>query len=98
MIEFSFDIGLLLVKEEEVRAEVREGTGQFTLRVTAWAITIDNGTVKHRGEKYCMEVPDEVPPHRTTIIPDKDARVSDIVKSLRDQGYLVDGIADTLDS
>jgi hypothetical protein len=35
MIEFSFDIGLLLVEEEEVRAELREGTGQFTLRVTA---------------------------------------------------------------
>jgi hypothetical protein len=35
MIEFSFDIGLLLVKEKEVRKELRGGTGQFTLRVTA---------------------------------------------------------------
>jgi hypothetical protein len=35
MIKFSFNIGLLLVKEEEVRAELREGTGQFTLRVIA---------------------------------------------------------------
>jgi hypothetical protein len=97
MIEFPFNIGLLLVQEEEVSAELRQGTGQFTLRVTAWAITIDNGTVKHGGEKFCLEVPDEEPPHRTTIVP-KDARVSDIVKSLRDQGYLADEVADTLDS
>jgi hypothetical protein len=34
MIEFSFDTGLLLIKEEKVRVELREGTGQFTLRVT----------------------------------------------------------------
>jgi len=34
MIEFSFDTGLLLIKEEKIRAELREGTGQFTLRVT----------------------------------------------------------------
>jgi hypothetical protein len=85
MIEFSFDIGLLLVKEEEVKAEVREGTGQFTLRVTAWAITIDNGTVQHTGEKYCLEVKGE--PHREIIVPSV-TKVTDIVKILRDQDYL----------
>lgn len=85
MIEFSFDIGLLLVKEEEVSAEVRKGTGQFTLRVTAWGITIDNGTVKQTGEKYCLEVKGEK--HREIIVPDV-TKVSDIVKILRDQGYL----------
>jgi hypothetical protein len=32
MIEFSFDIGSLLLKEEEVKVEVREeGRGQFKL-------------------------------------------------------------------
>jgi hypothetical protein len=85
MIEFSFNIGLLLVKEEEVRAELREGTGQFTLRVTAWAITIHNGTVKHTGATYCLEVKGE--PHRKIILPDTE--MLDIVKILRDQGYLV---------
>ncbi|PMD15914.1 hypothetical protein NA56DRAFT_581299, partial [Hyaloscypha hepaticicola] len=33
MIEFSFNTGLLLVREEEVNQELKEGTGQFTLRV-----------------------------------------------------------------
>jgi hypothetical protein len=35
MIEFSFNTGLLLIGEEEVSQELKEGTGQFTLRVTA---------------------------------------------------------------
>jgi hypothetical protein len=87
MIEFSFDAGLLLVEEEELRAELREGTGQFTLQVTAWAITIDNGTVKHKGTKYCLKPPDEE--HRPIIVPTPTAEVSDIVEILRDRGYLV---------
>jgi hypothetical protein len=99
MIEFSFNTGLLLIKEEKVRVELREGTGQFTLRVTAWAITIDNGTVKHRGEVYYMVVPDEEPLHRKIPVPTpgKDAKVSDIINCLRDQSYLVEEIADPLD-
>jgi hypothetical protein len=76
-----------LVEEEELRAELREGTGQFTLQVTAWAITIDNGTVKHKGTKYCLKPPDEE--HRPIIVPTPTAEVSDIVEILRDRGYLV---------
>jgi hypothetical protein len=44
---------------------------------------IDNKTIKHRGEKFCLEVLDKEPLHYITIVP-KDARVSDIIKSLRD--------------
>ena len=84
MIEFSFDTGLLLVKEEELRAEMREGTGQFTHQVTAWAITIDNGNVKHKGTKYCLKPPKE---KHIEIVP-PDAEVSDIGALLRDGGYL----------
>jgi hypothetical protein len=98
MIEFPFDIGLLLVREGEVRTEVRGETGPFTLRVTVWAITINNGSVEQRGTKYCLVVPNEIPPHREIIVPDPVTNVSDIVESLRDQGYLVDRIPDGLNS
>jgi len=98
MIEFPFDIGLLLVGEEEVRPEVREGAGQFALRVTEWTITNNNGTVKHYGTKYCLVVPDETPPHREIIVVDRYTRVSDIVESLRDQGLLVDRITSALNT
>jgi hypothetical protein len=99
MIEFSFDTGLFLIKEEKVRAELREGTGQFTLRVTIWAIMIDNKTVKHRGEVYYIVVLDEEPPHCKIPVPtlNKDAKVSDIINCLRDQGYLIKEITDPLD-
>jgi hypothetical protein len=85
MIEFSLNTGLLLVEEEKVRAELREGTRQFTLRVTAWTITTDNETAKYTGATYCLEVEGE--PHRKIIVPDTE--MSDIVKILRAQGYLV---------
>jgi hypothetical protein len=51
MIEFSFDIGSLLVKEEEVKAEVREEiTGQFMIQETGWAVAVKDGTVYKTGE------------------------------------------------
>jgi len=86
MIEFSFDIGSLLVKEEVVEAEVREErTGHFTLQETGWAITIENGAVKHTGEVVCVKLDDE---HRPVAVPDEVTKVSDIVKILRDRGIL----------
>jgi hypothetical protein len=86
MIEFSFNVGSLLLKEQEVRAEVRgEGKGQFTFQVTGWAITIENGAVKHTGEIQCVKLEDE---HRPIPVPDEVTKVSDIVKILRDQGIL----------
>jgi hypothetical protein len=51
--------------------------------VIAWAITINNRTIKYRGEKFYLEVLDKESLHHTTIIP-KDVRVLDIIKSLRD--------------
>jgi hypothetical protein len=86
MIEFSFDTGSLLVKEEVVEAEVREErTGHFTLQETGWAIAIENGAVKHTGEVVCVKLDDE---HRPVAVPDEVTKVSDIVKILRDRGIL----------
>jgi hypothetical protein len=77
MIEFSFDIGSLLVKEEVVEAGVREErTGHFTLQETGWAITIEHGAVKHTGEVKCVKLQDE---HRLVAVPDKVTKVSDVV-------------------
>jgi len=85
MIEFSFDIGSLLLKEEEVR---EERTAQFTFQVTGWGITIKNGAVTQMGEIQCVKLGDE---HRPIPVPDPDEviKVSDIVKILRDQGIFV---------
>ncbi|KAH7308332.1 hypothetical protein BKA65DRAFT_610647 [Rhexocercosporidium sp. MPI-PUGE-AT-0058] len=82
IIEFSFDVGSLLLKEEEVKAEVR---GQFEFQVTGWTIMIKNKAVKHTGEIQCVKYEDE---HRPIAIPDEVTKVSDIVKILRDQGIL----------
>lgn len=46
MIEFSFDIGSLLLKENEVKAEVREERiGQFKFQETGWTVTVKGGAV-----------------------------------------------------
>ena len=51
MIEFSFIRGNLLLKEEEVKAEVREERiGQFKLRETGWTVTAKDGAVYQTGE------------------------------------------------
>ena len=46
-----------------------------------------------------MVVLDEEPPHYKILVPtpSKDAKVSDIINYLRDQGYLIEEIANPLD-
>ncbi|KAH8782177.1 hypothetical protein BGZ57DRAFT_886541 [Hyaloscypha finlandica] len=81
MIEFSFDIGSLLLKEEEVREERR---GQFKLQETGWTITVKDGTVYKTGETRCVF-------YTTGHIKFTDSKakgVSDVVKILRDEGVL----------
>jgi hypothetical protein len=86
MIEFSFDVGSLLVKEEDVKAEVREeGRGQFKLQETGWAVTIEHGAVRHIGEVKCVKAGGE---HRPVAVPDEVTKVSDVVQILRDRGIL----------
>ncbi|CAM6002057.1 unnamed protein product [Sphagnum balticum] len=75
----------LLLKEEEVRAEVREERrGQFKLQETGWTITVKDGTVYKTGETRCV--------FYTTghikVTNSKAKGVSDIVKILRDKGVL----------
>jgi len=87
MIEFSFDIGSLLVKEEEVRAEVREEMrGQPMIQETGWAVMVKGGTVCTTGKTECWIYPP--PTGHVKILNSKAKAVSDAVKILRDEGVL----------
>jgi hypothetical protein len=85
LIEFSFDIGSLLLKEEEVKAEVREeGRGQFKLQETGWTVTVKEGTVYKTGETRCATFTTG----HVKVTDSKAKGVSDVVKILRDDGVL----------
>jgi len=85
MIEFSFDIGSLLLQEDKVAAEVRDGRrGHVILRETGWSVTVKDGLVDKTGETRCVQ-------YSTGHIKATDTRVkslSDVVKILRDEGAL----------
>ncbi|KAF5127187.1 hypothetical protein E5D57_008115 [Metarhizium anisopliae] len=85
MIEFSFDIGSLLLKEEDVKAEVTQGRrGQFELQETGWTITVKDGTACKTGETRCLF-------YTTGHIKVTDSKAkgaSDALKILRDEGML----------
>ena len=81
MIEFSFDTGSLLLKEEEVNAEVR---GQLMLRDTGWAVTVEGEAVDQTGETRCVMY--ETRHFKVTNSQLKG--VSDAVEILRDEGVL----------
>jgi len=85
MIEFSFDIGSLLLKEEVVEAEVREERrGQFKLRETGWTVTTKGGAVDQTGETRCVTFENG----HAKITNGQVKGVSDAVKILRDEGVL----------
>ncbi|KAH8761533.1 hypothetical protein F5883DRAFT_562100 [Diaporthe sp. PMI_573] len=85
MIEFSFDIGSLLLQEEEVKAEVREERrGQFKLQDTGWTITVKDGTVYKTGETRCVTFPTG----HIKVTDSKVECVSDAVKILKNEGVL----------
>ena len=83
MIEFSFDIGSLLLIQEEVRAEVREEMRrQAMLRDTGWAVTVHDGAVDQTGETRCVTF-------KSGHVKITNAKgVSDVVKILKDDGML----------
>jgi hypothetical protein len=85
MIEFSFDIGSLLLQEDKVAAGVRDGRrGYVTLRETGWSVTVKDELVDKTGETRCVE-------YSTGHVKATDTRVkslSDAVKILRDEGVL----------
>jgi hypothetical protein len=88
MIEFSFDISNLLLKEEEVKAEVREVMrGQSMLRETGWTVTVKDGAVDQTGETRCVTYPP--PTGHIKVISSQAKGVWDAVKILRDEGVLV---------
>jgi len=81
MIEFSFDTGSLLLKEEEVKAEVR---AQLESRETGWTVIVKDGAVDKDGETRCIVYPTG---HvRASKIQVKG--VLDALKILRDEGIL----------
>jgi hypothetical protein len=77
MIEFSFDSGCLLVKEEEVR-------GQFEFRETGWTVTVKDGTVDKDGETRCVIIQGQ----HVTATKLYGGGVLDALKVLRDEGVL----------
>ncbi len=77
MIEFSFDIGSLLLKEAEVR-------GQFESRETGWAVTVKDGTVDKEGETRCVVIQGR----HVTATKLLGGGVLDALKVLRDEGVL----------
>ncbi|EFZ04008.1 hypothetical protein X797_012101 [Metarhizium robertsii] len=78
MIEFSFDIGSLLLEEAEV-------SGQFESQETAWTIRVRDGAVDKDGETRCVIIQGQ---HlRATKMLVKS--VSDVLKVLRDEGVLL---------
>jgi hypothetical protein len=86
MIEFSFDVGSLLLQEDKVAAEVRDGRrGHVILRETGWSVTVKDGLVDKTGETRCVM-------YTTGYLKVTDSKakgVSDAVKILRDEGVLV---------
>jgi hypothetical protein len=85
MIEFSFNIGSLLLKEQEVKVKVREeGRGQFKLQETGWTITVKDRTVYKTGETRCATFTTSY----VKVTNSKAKGVSDVMKILRDNGVL----------
>lgn len=86
MIEFSFDIGSLLLGEDEVNSSVTdESSGHFKLQETGWTVTVEDGTVCKTGETRCVT-------YTTGHIKFTDSKATgvwDAVKILRDEGVLV---------
>jgi hypothetical protein len=81
MIEFSFDIGSLLLKEDKVNTEVR---GQLILRNTGWAVIVKGEAVDQTREmRYIIY---KTRYFKVTNSQLKD--ISDTVKILRDKGIL----------
>jgi hypothetical protein len=85
MIKFSFDIGSLLLKEEDVNTEVKkERRGQFKLQETGWTIIAKDGTVYKTGETRCATFPSGY----VRVTDSKIKGLSDAVKILRNEGVL----------
>jgi len=82
MVEFTFDIGSLLLEDDRVESEVRK---QFNLQETGWAIKVDNGVVDATGETRCVTY---ITGH-VKITNSQINDVADAIKSLRHEGLLV---------
>ena len=85
MIEFSFDIGSLLLEEEQVKAEVRKQTGGlFQLQETGWNVTVKDGMVYKSGETRCLFYTTG----HVKVTDSKANSVLDALRILRDGGML----------
>lgn len=85
MIEFSFDIGNLLLSEDEVTEEVREERSKhFTLQETGWAVTVNDGVVDQTGETRCVTYTTG----HVKITNSQAKGLRDVIKILRDEQVL----------
>jgi hypothetical protein len=85
MVEFSFDIGSLLLREEDMRAEwTEEMRGRSMLRDTGWAITVEDGAVYQTGETRCVTFETG----HVKITNGQVKSMSDVIGTLRYQGVL----------
>ena len=86
MIEFSFDIGSLLLEDKQVKEDVKEQkNGFFQLQETSWTITIKDGVVCKTGETRCVT-------YTTGHIKFTDSKAKgflDVVRVLADEDILI---------
>lgn len=82
MIEFSYDIGNILLPERAVTMKTQAPNVQF--RTTAWTVTRNGDLVDHDGKTDCVVV---LGRHGQVT---KLENVSEVLNSLRDEGFLHD--------
>lgn len=89
MIEFSFQIGNILLGTDDVNLEVLKQQGyQFKLLETAWRVKVENGLTDNSGEVVCV-VTSTAGHLRVT---DTAKGLWDVVESLRSGGFLSRGV------
>jgi hypothetical protein len=82
MVEFSYEIGNLLVEEGKVKAEMIGGGKEVKLQETAWTATVKDGIISQAVEIRCVVIAGV---HREVEVPVNEL---DIVKILEDEGVL----------
>jgi hypothetical protein len=86
-IEFSFDVGNLLVEEIGVKADIVSGRREMLkLQETVWAITVDGETVCTTGESRCVKFSDG---KHTKVTNTKAKSALDVLRILQDEDILV---------
>lgn len=81
MIEFSFDIGSILLEENEIQDDCKRS---FLLRDTTWAVSVGDEVVDSTGETRCVTFPNG----HVKVTDGKANGAEDIIKILKAEGLL----------